>query len=523
MNPEASGSGEVSRGRIAWLAFVVAVFGFHLWLEFRATGMHGVDGYYHVKLAHLYATGKLSFFGGDFPWMTCSSINDLRCDWQGGYHLLLVPFTWMGLLLGGKLSAALFAALIPCVVLWILRAHRVRFAWGIALLLCVASEYYLVRVHLPRPTSPVVVLLLLSAHFAATRRARAFFVTALAGQLLYCVPHNTLALAGVSVATLWLVDRAFPARIAAAAVGAVALGVLLNPGFWQWRGSFLGPDHALFNVWAQMSGSLRASIDGDRIQIDGQWVEMGAPAEFRPPSGAEVTGDFGVALALGLGAAAFLAFPQRRRDPILFVSVAMAALYFGLFLRHSRFAEYWIPFTVLALGLTASRALANAEASAVLRGAGRSLLAVLVAFAIVRAAWSIPSAATRMATDTGVGLEYEGAMDWLAAHTEPDEVVFHGRWPQFSPMFYFNDRNRYLIGLDPYFFYQHDPREYAVWVEASAGRLTPRETEDAIAGFGARFAFVRRNTPLDAVLDDGRRSLPVYEDGRFRVYEIGAD
>ncbi len=62
--------------------FFALALGLHLWLEFRGAGMHGVDGYFHLKLAHLYATGEASLFGRDLPWMTASSINDLRADWQ---------------------------------------------------------------------------------------------------------------------------------------------------------------------------------------------------------------------------------------------------------------------------------------------------------------------------------------------------------------------------------------------------------------------------------------------------------
>jgi hypothetical protein len=527
MRPEPPPPRTPGRARaLELLAVFLVALGFHLWLEFRRAGLHGVDGYYHLKVALLYARGELSLVSSDFPWATRSILNDLYCDWQLGYHLLLVPFTACGLLLGGKLATALFAALIPSIVHAILRAHRVPLAWAFPALLLLSSEYYLIRVHLPRPTSPVIALLLIALHLASTRRHRALLVCLVGVFLVYAVPHTLLLLAVVALLAFLIAERRLPLRLLGTVLAAVVLGVLAHPGTWRWRGDFLGADHGLFRVWEQMRGSLAASEAGDRIEIEGEWVVMQAPAEFRPPPLDAIPAEvplplvvFAVGLVVG-GLLLARRFSSRARDPgeddrllLPLLAGGMACATFLLFLQHVRFAEYWIPFSVLALGATWGAAPLGRRGRTVVGG-------VLVVALGLTAPGTVAGTLERIRTSPAVGLAYEGPMTWLAENTEEDAVVFHGKWPQFSPMLFFNDRNRYLVGLDPYFFYQHDAAEYARWVALSLGALEPEATRAGILAFGARHALVKRGDALDAVLRRAPRTLPMYEDGIFRVYEL---
>ena len=111
-------------------------------------------------------------------------------------------------------------------------------------------------------------------------------------------------------------------------------------------------------------------------------------------------------------------------------------------------------------------------------------------------------------------------MRWIAENTEEGAIVFHKRWPQFCLMFYFDHRNRYIVGLDPYFLYQHDPDEYVRWIRISEGVLDPEATRDGILAFDARFVLVKRGRALDLLLRRAADTLPRYQDPIFRIYEI---
>ena len=49
---------------------------------------------------------------------------------------------------------------------------------------------------------------------------------------------------------------------------------------------------------------------------------------------------------------------------------------------------------------------------------------------------------------------------WLREHSQPGDVVFNLRWAHFSSLFFWNQQNYYVAGLDPIFQYAYDPRLY---------------------------------------------------------------
>jgi hypothetical protein len=49
---------------------------------------------------------------------------------------------------------------------------------------------------------------------------------------------------------------------------------------------------------------------------------------------------------------------------------------------------------------------------------------------------------------------------WLADHTGAGDVVYNVRWSHFSPLFFWNQHNRYVAGLDPIFLYARDASLY---------------------------------------------------------------
>src|SRR3989344_9023155 len=83
-----------------------------VFFNFYFPTLGGIDGYYHIRHAWIYATQGI--FNSDFPWLQYSAMGQLGADIWYGFHLLLIPFSFFGdLLLGLRLAATIitFAAL----------------------------------------------------------------------------------------------------------------------------------------------------------------------------------------------------------------------------------------------------------------------------------------------------------------------------------------------------------------------------------------------------------------------------
>ena len=97
-----------------------------------------------------------------------------------------------------------------------------------------------------------------------------------------------------------------------------------------------------------------------------------------------------------------------------------------------------------------------------------------------------------------------GAALWLKENSRPGDVVFNLRWSNFSPLFFWNQQNHYVGGLDPIFQYAYDPKLYwkfhhlaanpSVWQTCAAAVCSKEMLEDIyevlVRDFKAKYVVV---------------------------------
>jgi hypothetical protein len=209
------------------------------------------------------------------------------------------------------------------------------------------------------------------------------------------------------------------------------------------------------------------------------------------------------------GAATVLAWRSRRRDPVP-LAFAMAALAFGaLTLRTARFAEYFVPFSVVALAVAAReirwRPLLPLVAAACLAYAGKPALETL----------------------EGLGTKQErippALATWLQQRIPPGAQVFTCGWGHTGTLMLALPERRFLVALDPTLMYVKDPDLYRRWMvlqrEGPPGLA--REIRDT---FGARYVICFWDEWLRAFADrlafePGVRTLLL--DEHWNVYDLG--
>ena len=532
---------------------------FHTLIELQWPGLADPDAWYHTKIAWLYWTGECPIFGSDFPWTRFSRYNVIRHDWHLGYHLLLIPFVWFGLVPGGKAAVVASCATLTTAVYGVVRRNGLPAALAGALVVVFAlgSAYHTFRIHALRPTSLLLATMVVLIHFCGRQRALPTFLCATFLLLLYNVPHSIVLLAGVTFVVVALRERRIPWGTTAALVGAVALTTVAHPGFWHWEGSFFGLEHGNFSVWRQMAGTLEASRNDFRVFYDGAWLSMPVANEFKPPGVGTLHQRYLAPFAVLL-ASALLCARRRRLSNTSAVFALMAFAYLALFLESLRFLEYWIPLSFAASGCLLADALRDAPSAPWERGpklgrdallalAGAAALAqltsLLLAADAARPAVWLPTLVAgvavlarplvsvflhaaqaaslaprrRAALLAGMTLlalawgryaihqleffrvegpavakdvRQEGIVEialWLKDHARPGELVYHDTWPAFPFLFHYNHRNDYLVGFDPYFFYQYDPALFRDWSLATQGSWPAAQVQRHLTQVGAKY------------------------------------
>ncbi len=143
-----------------------ALFAFFMSVQFLTPNIVGTDGYFHIKHARMTRDDGII---KDFPWWQQSVFADGYSDEYFLYHLLLIPFTFLGLGIGAKVSAAFFAAVCGSVFYFVLMKNNIRDAHWWTLIFVFGSESFLYRMMYPRAIPVAVSFLLLYYHFLKNR------------------------------------------------------------------------------------------------------------------------------------------------------------------------------------------------------------------------------------------------------------------------------------------------------------------------------------------------------------------
>ncbi|MHB1191697.1 MAG: hypothetical protein ACYC6F_01510 [Longimicrobiales bacterium] len=498
------------------------------------------DSFYHLGHAAHYAANGL--FDTAFPWATTSAIGDLGGDLWWGFHLVLIPFTEFGSVTDGIRAAALLLTLaLAAVVWWVLRRHQVPGAgWWTALFLVavpnVLFRYLMVRPHVLSLALALLLLSLLVRGRAWQALSVSAAITWLHLGLFWMAPGIVAAYAlshlmtrrgyrnGGDLANQE--DHRDPGVPVPAALAAVLAGTFL--------GALLRP-HPLATIelaWIQIARLFAEKATDRPLIFASELLPLPVPELLRSAWSFLL-----VWLAAGLVASWWRRAPRpsdrpepqmpERRLTAASSLVAVAFLLVTVLSARRALVEFTaFGFLLLPLAWT----------HLVPAGARRRVAPALALLLVAHLAWGVHrhQLNTRFVAEPPDRLAEVAA--WLAANSEPGDVVFHAHWDNFGPLFARNRLNRYLGGMDPIFQYAHDPGLYWEYFFLSADATTeytcdafPCYEGEATATwsairhhFGARWVVVEpaRNPKLTRFLEDQELFRPVLRTQREIVFEV---
>ena len=441
----------IARSLTPLLIFAVFFAGMAV-IQFSTPDLPDNDGFYHIRMAWLMRTEGLK---PDFPYLPLSILNEREFyDHHFLYHVALIPFTFFGdLLAGAKWSAVTFASLAFLAVWYLLKRQNVPYAWLWAIGLLGISDAFLYRMSVTRAQSVSLGLLALAMIFLLERKYLYLGILSFLYVWFYDAFPLVLALAGMYVLAVALVERRLDLVPLYYALGGVALGVLVNPYF---------PYNVIF-TWRHMLPKLTETT---AVSVGNEWypytttqlLENSLPSLLAFVSGA---------LALGISG---------RRMEVRTAFGFLAAVLFGAMLFQARrFVEYfpafalifaafaWSPL-VLDLGLATVSPVSPLR-TRFLRWLPGLLILLLGGYAVF---FSIRETRSSLEGAKPYNL-YAGASAWLEQNTPAGTRLFQTDWDDFPRLFYYNTHNTYLVGLDPTYMQLYDPEMYDLWVQITAG------------------------------------------------------
>jgi hypothetical protein len=415
-----------------------------------------LDNFYHMRHAWLYRTTGL--MRTDFPWVEFSVIKQHASDLWYGFHLLLVPLTMCASLLDAIEWGSI---LCTACALWLFyaacRAMELRrpLVWTVLFLVISAQVTY--RLTMLRPHCLSLGLdVLLFAVLSSCRRGWRVALLVFAIAALHAFVHLTLSwlplLIAVVVSTVQLALRQRKSLTnAAAIVLGLAVGILARPH----------PMGSLALVYTQLV----------RWYVEKRSQPLMIGTELRPITWVKFADQFLPLSILALLALAWLVMSVRRSPTetaaryrvIAWSALALMLVFLVACVRVAlRSADYYVAFGIVFLASVTSHYQLGGES-----GFGRRLSywpRVALSFVVAGVLfWSLSNNVYRYQRTLRrayASLAEKDVAEWLQANTPPGSVVFHVEWEKFAPLFFWNQHNHYINGMDPIFEYEYDPSLY---------------------------------------------------------------
>lgn len=433
------------RGRTVFLYAVVllaaaALFG---WFQWRTPDLLGFDGYYHIKYSYLLRTEGLSY---NLRWLQFTIYKHYYRDHHLLFHLLLWPFTFGDLRIGAKAAATVFPTVMAVCGLALLRGARVPWTglWMVAL--AGASTAFLYRMLLPRPMAGSVALLFLAGLLLVRDRPRSLGVLTAVGVWYYDGFGMIVLLTVLFFAAHWLVDGRPTWRPLLWCLAGAAAGIILNPYFPRNVESYA------FNFYRSFSGLETAKGGGS------EWFQM--------QTWGLVASAPGAAVALFVVAVAGRWRRALRADTVAFIFLTAVTLL--MVSRAQRYMEYYPPVALVAAALTVRDLLSDPASPPAARRRDPRYAAAL-ALSLVMAGMAVLTI-PRFRPSAKPYTTFKGAAEFLARNSQPGDLVFNVDYDDFPHLFFHNDRNYYVVGLDPIYLNRYDSRLFELWRDIGSGK-----------------------------------------------------
>jgi hypothetical protein len=416
-------------------------------LIFTTPAFFSTDDYYHARISEeIIKQGRLALH---FPWLPLTILSpDKFVDHHLLYHIALAPAVYFFDMTGAKVVTVAIAAGIYLAAWWLFRNIGVRYPviWSLGLFGMGAT--FVFRQLMIRTQGFSFLLLTLALIVFFNKRYKWLILLGFLYTWLYNGFVLMLVFAGMYSVSVLIHERRIEWRPVVYVGIGILLGLVINPYF---------PRNIAF-----VFEHLGAKVDLDSsVPLGSEW------SAFNTRTWLTALGGPLLAMVLGFIKPSF----GGKRDAVE-TTLMLCALVTGYMAWNSmRFLEYFPGFALMFCAASCGRErLITMDWHIYRRYARYAVPAVLIA-ALAYFNWDTLTWAYDLGVASKDVREYEGAGNWLERYTPPGTMVFTVGFNDFSRLFFYNQQNIYLIGLDPtYLQYasQHLWDEYARVINGEA-------------------------------------------------------
>lgn len=489
------------------------------------------DSFYHLKMTKLIAEqGPII----NFPWLQFTVLKDYYIDHHFLYHVAGIPFvSLMGDFTGYKFYTILLSTLFIFGCYLFFRKEKIRYA-EIFILILLSSQGFIYRISLAKASAFSLILLFLGIYFLFKRKNIWLFLVS----WLYVLSYGGFLLIWAITFFYILADSIYntfvikqPERLkffkkiwlwlknifskpnlktGLATFMGVVIGVVLNPYF---------PKNLNF-IWEQLVQIGLINYIG-KVNVGGEWYPYKFPDLL-------INGGVAFIVLVFVLAMFFITIRKQKASSIFFFLTTIFFLVFTM--KSKRYVEYLMPFMVFFLAYATTFALANINVAQKIKELKQvnKIIALLIylIFAIVIIFFPLlmvkDIGSVRNSFKRGIGFnQFSGISQYLKNNSQPGEIIMQTDWDDFPMLFYQNSKNYYIVGLDPTFMYNYDPKLYQLFADITMAKVSSNLSQQVKDNFKASYFIVDKDRDtLNKYLQADAGFVKVYEDSDAWLYQV---
>lgn len=430
--------------------------------NFSSSNIPDPDSFYHITHAKIYRAEGL--FITQFPWTQYSAIKSNASNIWYGFHILLIPFASFSTTLGIKLAGVLLTFSVLYSLFYILKKLEVVWPTLWAFLAFVSAPNIMNRLLMMRPHLLSLAFQILLFYFLLKQKNKLILIVS------FLIAWIHISLSWISFLILGIV--------------LLAQLVIEKKLYWQsvlytLTGSLLG--------WLARPNPIGA-IKLAYIQVVELMIQKQQEAtllfgrEIFPLAPQTLFQNFPAFMILWFFAMVVLIILIKKHTSTLpsttlktnqnvgiWSSGVISIIFFILTLTTARRShDIWIPFGIIFIALVLTPILKFNKKNN-LYYTTIFITGLVTIFLTIYTPYKNNISLKENAIEPN---KFKEASLWLKDNSQTGDIVFNVRWSDFPMLFYWNQKNYYIGGMDPIFQYSYNPSLYWEFHYISADEVT---------------------------------------------------
>ncbi|MDD4761426.1 MAG: hypothetical protein PHZ25_00130 [Candidatus Pacebacteria bacterium] len=517
-------------GRIKEVCFIAFLLIISLFFHFFYKNFADNDSFFYIREAWRLRTEGI--FTTDFPWTYFSMIREYGISLWWGFLIILQPFTYFSdLRIGIKMAGVIFTFLGLLIFYLTIRREKViwPFIWPLFYLFSAPNILYRFLMVRPQIISTALSFLLLSV------LARGSIYTVIITSFLITWIHFNFFFVPIVIYAVYFLAKLAVEKKAdfwkgAGVIVGVVLGWVARPDFW-------------------LAGKLVYIQIVDLFLTKQAKIPLLFGAENEPLLWITLLRNFWPTILIfifGVFVLAKFYFEKYKKGEIFkagdgeeiftLASFILASGFLFLTMFSARRAyDFWVGFSMLFLASISTYLLPKIsfKTRELLESVFKYGIIVLFIFSLF---YSIYKNDRSMKEEAFRPDRLEEASLWLRENSKEKDIVFNLNWARFSQMFFWNQKNYYIGGLDPIFQYIYNEDLYWKFHYLSTDLVTKKtcgkeeckveDLEDTYEvlknDFKAKFVFLEKeqNPAVYWYLEQDERYEKKFENKKEVIFEV---